>query len=162
MKKYEKWFTKKESDSIIVPLLLRSMKDTGFNPKRSVEWVVKGCMRSRAEHSSESFYVNASYWPKDIELYANSYSALFVARIINMDSFNKKCFNESFVSNFLQYVGCFDANHTSAFKEVYLAIKKLMGLTPLNSAKFKEMLDYFSRYIDLGDIDKDPITPYQL
>ena len=162
MKKYEKWFTKKESDSIIVPLLLRSMKETGFKTRHSMEWVVKGCMRSREEHSSESFYVNASYWPKDIKLWANSYSALFVARIINMDSFKKTSFNDSFVSNFLQYVGCFDVNHTSAFKEVYLAIKKLMGLTPLNSAKFKEMLDYYSRYVDFEIMDKDPITPCQL
>jgi len=162
MKKYEKWFTKKESDSIIVPLLLRSMKDTGFNPKHSIEWVVKGCMRSRAEHDSESLYVNVSYWPKDIELWANSYSALFVARIINLNSFKKSHLDDSFVSNFLQYVGCFDVNHTSAFKEVYLAIKKLMGLTPLKSEKFKELLDYYGKYINLEALDKDPITPCQL
>jgi hypothetical protein len=160
MKKYERLFETKE-DYFLFPMLIRSMKETGFKPDMRIDKLIEKCLRSRNEHISEPFYVNVSFWPKDLEIYANSFSALFIARVVNMDSFGAGYLNNQFISNFLQYVGGFKTIHESAFCEIYLALIKLKGIMKSSSEKIDAAIRCFEKTYDLKRYE-NLITPYKI
>ncbi len=159
MKKYEYLYTKEE-DKFIVPMLIRSIRDTGFVLDISVKSVIEKCMHSRSSHSSEPLYTNVSYWPKDMECYMNSFSALFLARVINSGKLTSKLVTDSIVQNFEHYLASFDAGHKELFREVYIASKKLIELRPIVKDRIENILKCKTKGMFIENIDL--ITPYQI
>ena len=159
MKKYEYLYTREE-DKFIIPMLIRSIRDTGFVLHISVKSVIEKCMSSRSTHSSEPLYTNASYWPKDMECYMNSFSALFLSRIINSGKLTSSLTSDALFQNFEQYLASFDTTHKEFFREVYIASKGLIKLRPIVKDRIEKILKIKTKGMFVDNIDLT--TPYQI
>lgn len=168
MKKYEHLF-ENDTDKILFITLFRSMKDIGYKPRLKKREIIDKCYQSRYDHSGELLFTNASYWPKDIyeELRPNphSYSALFIARIINMDLLESGLFQETLFSNFMDYINAFNFYLTPYTEEIVLALKKA---EKLNKTFFRRanLNTVIPKIIELNipekiDFNKET-TPYQI
>ena len=78
-----------------------------------------------------------------------------------MDSFTKNYLHEHFISNFLQYVGCFRTVNESAFCEIYLALIKLKGIMKNSPGGVDAAIRRFEKIYDLKRYE-NLITPYRI
>ena len=162
MKKYESKF-KDENDKIVFPILIRTIRECGtkFKTSSSVDKIIDVCLNSRTEHSSESYFLNISFWPKDLGLFIDNYSALFVSRLINIfkrDLLLNVSKGNVFFENFCQYVDNFRSNDEERIKEVYKAINFISKQICHVDMSKENFLKYYNN-IDFSDIENYK-TPY--
>lgn len=126
MKKYEHLFSDPDFDKVVMPILIRSMRETSNKSKFTVEEIVKRCMNSRETNSRETLFENASFWPKDLQEGLSNYSALFLSRVINLVNFNcDRDITYNFITNYITYLSAFKLKGKDHMDEVAQAIKKI-------------------------------------
>ena len=126
MKKYEHLFSAPDFDKVVMPILIRSMRETSNKSKFTIKEIVIRCMYSRETHNRETLFENASYWPKDLQEGLSKYSALFLSRVINLENFNcDKDITHDLIINYTTYLSAFKLKGKDHMDEVSQAIKKI-------------------------------------
>ena len=170
MKKIEKLFETSFDRDIFIALF-RSMKDARYKcPITDKTHIIKACYSSRAYHSGESLFTNISFWPIDLNSCAYkpnlTYSALFIARVINMDYFNEEALiGPCFSSNFKKYILEFNVKRKILMEEIVLAINKLSKVSPIyfKEGNFAEILELLNKRFNVKtNLPEGTLTPYQL
>lgn len=161
MKKYESKF-KDENDKIVFPILIRTIRECGTKFKTSgVDKIIDTCLNSRTSHPSESYFLNISFWPKDLGFFVDNYAALFLSRLINffredmlLGIDGGSCFYDSFEA----YIGNFRSDDENKIKEIYKAINFIYH----KKGRLARTIDIFlERYcdVDFSNIENYK-TPY--
>jgi hypothetical protein len=178
MKKYSSLLNDKY-DYIVLPILLRTMKETGsknefrpykfphFKDKDLNKKVIKICLDSRKSHSTiEDYLTNISYWPKDLYLnfIGRTFQLLFFSRIVNAfvdTGIDKKLSinagqNRNLYNNVRDYIDNFPVNFNNETytKEILTALDNLYCLDKkrINESSFLDLRRKFLYRIGMRDI----------
>lgn len=167
----------KKDDEIIFPLFFRTLKEISIPLFHtfSINSIIEKCILSRIENSSEQYFVNISYWPKDTGLAkGTNFGLLFCSRVINL-YFGKKPkdnmikmldnFSSGMVENMQSYIGWSDFNYSkSQGQEILMALETMKENTKQNAFHSKAINNYemFTNGNIHGIKDINFITPTQI
>lgn len=165
MNKFNDLFTD-DRDRIIFTIMLRTIKETNTKLQDGFKSFIKACIRSREEHSSEEYYCNVSYWPKDTNNCIGLFPALFLARLVNLGIVNvgRHCNYPIFISNFLYYAtrSIFLSSNKVTTNEIYSAVKKIEPTNFEVEEKINQFKSEFFLSHTIDEIEKDFVSPFQI
>ena len=169
--------TYKKDDEIIFPLFFRTLKEISIPLFHtfSINSIIEKCIWSRIEHSSEPYFVNISYWPKDTGLAkGTNFGLLFYSRIINLylgkkpkDNMIKMLdsISSGMVQNMQSYIRWSDFNYSkSQGQEILMALEIMKESTKQKVFHPKAINNYemFKNDNIHGIKDINFVTPTQI